>query len=109
MDVHISGVVTRGLRARGVDVLTAQEDSADRLADDLLLFRATELGRMLVSHDTDFLVLAARLQREQDEFAGIAYSQFGALSEGELIEELQLMAEAGSFLDWRNQVVFLPL
>ena len=47
MDVHISAAITEGLRLRGVDVLTAQEDGARRLPDPALLNRATELGRVL--------------------------------------------------------------
>ena len=31
MDVHVKEAITRGLRRRGVDVLTAQEDGAARL------------------------------------------------------------------------------
>ena len=34
MDVHIPAAITEGLRLRGVDVLTAQEDGGRRLSDD---------------------------------------------------------------------------
>jgi len=54
MDVHVRREVTVGLRMRGVDVLTAQEDGAATLPDAELLTRATELGRVLFSQDTDF-------------------------------------------------------
>ena len=37
MEVHVRREVTVGLRLRGVDVLTAQEDGAARLADAELL------------------------------------------------------------------------
>lgn len=37
MDVHIPKVITIGLRLRGVDVLTAQEDSEISLPDADLL------------------------------------------------------------------------
>lgn len=55
MDVHVRREVTVGLRIRGVDVLTAQEDDAATLSDAELLTRATERGRVLFSQDTDFL------------------------------------------------------
>ncbi|MFL6215812.1 MAG: hypothetical protein ACJ74J_18155 [Blastocatellia bacterium] len=42
MDVQIRRALTEGLRLRGVDVLTAQEDGADELSDHELLDRATE-------------------------------------------------------------------
>jgi hypothetical protein len=33
VDVHVRRAITEGLRLRGVDVLTAQEDGASRLND----------------------------------------------------------------------------
>jgi hypothetical protein len=44
MDVNVRQAVTDGLRLRGVEVLTAQEDGSRELEDDALLDRATELG-----------------------------------------------------------------
>lgn len=52
MDVHVRREVTVGLRLRGVDVLTAQEDDAATLPDAERLTRATELGRVFFSQDT---------------------------------------------------------
>ena len=37
MDHHVQGAITRGLRARGIDVLTAEEDGTKRWPDDRLL------------------------------------------------------------------------
>ena len=70
MDVHVRWAITAGLRRRGVDVLTAQQDGAARFEDPALLDRATQLGRVLVSQDDDLqargvlLVLVVR----QDAF-----------------------------------------
>ena len=44
MDVHVHAAITEGLRLRGVDVLTAQEDGGRRLPDPALLDRATASG-----------------------------------------------------------------
>jgi predicted nuclease of predicted toxin-antitoxin system len=60
MDVHVRRAVTTGLRLRGVDVLTAQEDGAGGFDDPRLLNRATELGRVLFTQDDDLLKEAAR-------------------------------------------------
>ena len=49
MDVHVRRAVTVGLRRRGVDVLTAQDDGSDLLEDPELLDRASALGRVLYS------------------------------------------------------------
>ena len=56
MDVHVPLPITRGLRRRGVDVLTAQEDQTTRLSDPELLRRARELGRILFSQDDHLTV-----------------------------------------------------
>jgi hypothetical protein len=59
MDVHIPKAITNGLRLRGVDVLTAQQDGTITLSDADLLTRATELGRALFSQDDDLLTFGA--------------------------------------------------
>jgi hypothetical protein len=48
MDVHVPYAITRALRQRGVNVLTAQEDGTTEWDDPPLLDRATELGRLLL-------------------------------------------------------------
>ena len=55
MDVQVPMSITRALRRKGFDLLTAQEDGAARLPDPALLDRVTVLGRMLFSRDEDFL------------------------------------------------------
>ena len=47
--------MTVALRLRDIDVLTAQEDGSAELDDGLLLNRAAELGRVLISQDADLL------------------------------------------------------
>ena len=59
MDHHVPHPISSGLRIRGVSVLTAIEDAAERLADSDLLNRATALGRVLFSQDEDLLIEAA--------------------------------------------------
>jgi hypothetical protein len=43
-DVHVDHAIAAQLRLRQVDVLTAQEDGTDQLADDLLLDHANSIG-----------------------------------------------------------------
>jgi Domain of unknown function (DUF5615) len=57
-DVHVPYAITFGLRLRGVDVLTSQEDGTREVDDDVLLDRATALGRVLFSQDKDLLLTA---------------------------------------------------
>jgi hypothetical protein len=46
MDVHVPRPITRALRKRGVDVITAQEDGTARWNDPELLDRAGKLDRV---------------------------------------------------------------
>ena len=73
MDVHVPLAITEQLRVREVDVLTAIEDEANRRPDEDLLERATELRRMVFTHDIRFRVMAEQWIREGRSFAGLAY------------------------------------
>lgn len=73
MDVHVPGPITRQLRRRGVDVLTAQEDGQDTTPDEQVLARATEVGRVVFTHDVPFRVEAENWQRQGREFAGLLF------------------------------------
>ena len=47
MDEHVPRAISIGLRLRGVDVLTAQEDGLRNTPDTVLLDRATLIGRVI--------------------------------------------------------------
>jgi hypothetical protein len=109
MDHHVKRAVTDGLRHRGIDVLTALEDGTARLDDELLLVRATELARLLVTHDKGFLGMAARWQQAGREFAGIVFASQELFDTRRAIEYLELIAHAMSAEEMRNQVEYIPL
>lgn len=69
-DVHVPAAIATELRRRGVDVITAQEDSATELEDGDLLIRAGSLGRLLFTQDIRFKALAEAQQRSAQPFAG---------------------------------------
>jgi predicted nuclease of predicted toxin-antitoxin system len=107
MDVHVPLPVTRGLRRRGVDVITAQEDGAARLRDPELLDRATALGRLLFSQDDDLLAEAVRCQRNAQAFATVIYVRQLDLSIGRCIASLEALAKAAVPEDAQGQIIFL--
>ncbi|HEX8888483.1 MAG TPA: DUF5615 family PIN-like protein [Pyrinomonadaceae bacterium] len=109
MDVHVRRAVSTGLRLRGVDILTAQEDGAGEFDDPRLLDRATELGRVLFTQDDDLLKEAARRQEAGEGFAGVIYGHQLNITVGQCIEDLELIAQATELVDWANQVTYLPL
>jgi len=94
MDVHVPAAITAGLRRRGIDVLTSQEDGSERWPDESLLDRATELDRILFSHDDDLLALAAQWQQQGKQSAGIVYAHQMSSGIGTLIKILNLSYRA---------------
>jgi hypothetical protein len=109
MDHHVQAEITVGLRARGIDVLTAWEDQAHELPDDVLLERATALDRVLFSEDQDLLVIAASWQRAGRGFAGLVFARQQRIDYGVTIDELELIARALSADGIRDTVRYVPL
>jgi predicted nuclease of predicted toxin-antitoxin system len=109
MDVHVPRAVTTALRLRSIDVLTAQEDGADQLDDDLLLDRATELGRILFSQDEDLLREGARRLRQGENFSGVVYAHQLRVTIGQMVEDLELIATATSANEWFGRIEYLPI
>jgi len=109
MDENVHRAITSGLRLRGVDVLTVQEDGRRRLQDPRVLDRATDLGRVLFSQDDDLLVEARRRQSKGIFFSGLVYAHQLEATIGECVRDLELIAQAASPEEVANQVLFIPL
>lgn len=109
MDVHVRRAISTGLRLRGVDVLTAQEDGSAQLSDPRLLDRATELGRVLFTQDQDLLREARLRQREDRQFAGVIYAHQLRVSVGQCVNDLELICEVNQPEDFVSLVEYLPL
>jgi hypothetical protein len=109
MDVHVPSAVTEGLRRRGIDVLTSQEDGTREHADADLLERAATLGRVLFSQDKDLLAIAANWQRATRSFDGLIFAEQEGLSIGRCIDDLALIAECCTTEELASQVLFVPL
>jgi len=92
MDEHIPYPITLGLRIRSVDVLTTQEDGHKNVDDDLLLDRATELNRAMVSFDADMLREATHRQESGIPFSGVIFAHPTQNSIGECIRDLEIIA-----------------
>lgn len=63
IDEHIPRAITIGLRLKGVDVLTVQEDNLSGESDIELIKRAVYLKRAIFTYDNDLLVEAAKCQQ----------------------------------------------
>ena len=109
MDEHVPRPITIGLRIRGVNVLTAQEDEQRGTDDSVLIDRAGQLGRVMFSFDADMLREATRRQQTGKSFSGVVFAHPTQISVGECIRDLEFLDKAGEPEDLYNQVFYLPL
>ena len=102
-DEHVPRAVAHGLRHRGVDVLTVQEAGRSGLSDsDQLAFAAAQ-GRVVMTHDPDYLQLAAA----GIEHAGITFCYSTKYEPGALLQALLIVRAAMSAEEMRNHVEYL--
>jgi predicted nuclease of predicted toxin-antitoxin system len=102
LDEHIANAVAQGLRRRGLDVLTLTEAGNLGASDEEHLAFAREEGRTIVTHDDDFLRLAAQTR----DHAGVVYMP-QRRSIGETVRGLTLIADVLGAEGMRGHVEFL--
>lgn len=102
LDEHIPSAVAEGLRRRGVNVLTVQSAGQSGLSDPEQLSFAHQEQRVLVTMDSDLLVIASR----GFVHSGIAYANSRS-SIGELIRAIVLLHDVLTPADMMNHVEFL--
>lgn len=101
-DEHVSRAVIRGLRQRGVDVLTVPDAVMMQATDEAHLDRALREGRVLFTQDTDFLRLAASGRPH----AGIVYTRQHT-SVGTIIQGLMLVYQLLSAEEMFGRIEYL--
>jgi len=105
-DAPVNRAIAVGLRLRGVEVLTAQEDGQAEALDEEILSRSTELNRPVVTTDRDFLVLAKMMLENAELFRGVIFLS-PKITVGYAVEELETYAKAGELEDFTNRVIYL--
>ena len=103
MDEHVPFAVTTGLRRRGVDVSIALDAGLISVQDDEQLAHAFQSGRVMVTHDDDYL----RLHAAGALHAGIAYCHQESLTVGELILRLMLIYDVMTAEEMYGRVEYL--
>jgi len=109
MDENIDGAITEALRKLGIAVLTAQDDGHRETPDPVVFDRANALGRVLVSTDSDMLREATLRLKGGQSFIGLVFWHQQALPIGLIVDDLTLLARAGTVADTRDRIIFLPL
>ena len=107
-DENVSHRVVRGLRRRGLDVVTAQDAALTGTVDDTRhLELATALQRVLITADDDFLPIAARWAAEGRAHPGILHYRMEGATIGGLVNEVSALALDAAPASLASRVVYL--
>ncbi len=103
LDENVDPAVADALRRRGVDVSTTREAGLLRAGDDKQLAFVESEGRILVTHDADFL----RIHRDGETHPGIVYCAHESRTLSEIVAALLLIRECLTPQDMRRHVEYL--
>lgn len=103
LDENVDPDVALALCRQGIDVTTTREMGLLGQADEVQLAFACEQGRVIVTHDTDFL----RLASQSAAHSGVAFCKKNARSLGEIIRSLVLIYEALSPDEMQGWIEYL--
>lgn len=108
-DHNVFKPILKGVRAQGVDVLTAYEDGLHEAPDAIVLDRAEQLRRAIFSMDVDFLIEASLRSQEGASFAGVLFARQTNAVYRAIIDDLVLVASLTTYEELEGRVTFLPL
>ncbi len=103
LDENVPVVVAEHLNRRGIDAVTVRELGRLSNADRDHLTRATVMGRVLCTHDRDFL----RLARQGIEHAGIVFGKQRHMTIGRWVRALISIHARLSAEDMASRVEFI--
>lgn len=103
LDEHIDPDIARALRRHGIDVTTTVDARLLSRSDRSQIEYARASGRVIVTHDADFL----RMASEGVDHPGIVYSHRTSHSIGEMIRRLILVYEVLGADEILGRVEFL--
>lgn len=101
-DEHVGHAIAKGLRRRGIDVLTLTEAGTLGDDDEDHVALALRQRRVIVTQDDDFLRLAA----QGVDHAGIVYVPQGRPI-GAMVQGLTLLAQVMTAEDMRGHIEFI--
>ena len=107
-DENVDDRIVRGLRLRGIDILTVVEAGMIGKPDSEQLSYASLNGRVLLTSDQDFLKLHLRWVEQSREHAGIIYYSQFHVGVGTCIWGVKLIMDLLSPEEMRNHLEFIP-
>lgn len=106
-DGHIVFGLVQALRRRGMDVVRIQDRGRETADDAEVLDEALYDERVMLTNDTDFLVLAAQRSKQQQLFAPIFFWPQQRRSIGQLVRTIIREASRSDYDSMCSQVFFL--
>ncbi len=103
LDENVQLAVAEALHRRGIDATTTPDADLIGASDEEHLSFALDQGRIVVTHDVDFL----RLHSQGVEHAGIAFCHAGKRTLRELVAALSLLSVSTATTDMANRVEYL--
>lgn len=103
LDECLSPAIARQLRRRGIDIVSVHELGLTGESDANHLERASEMGRVLVTADPDFLAIATNKKRH----SGIVFGSQIDHSIGDWVLALELVCSVYSSNDMIDHVEYL--
>ena len=102
MDENIDSRITKELRKRELDILTAQEDGYNETPDIEILDRASSLARVVVTYDHHFPIEAHRRLDKGIYFAPSPFEVgFMSVSHSDKVVDETLTVIESVFKKWR--------
>ena len=99
--------IVQALRHRGMDVVTVQDRGRDEADDAELLAEALADQRVMLTNDTDFLVLAARHSAPEELFAPIYFWPQQVRPVGQIVRRILREAASDDYRSACSHVHFL--
>lgn len=103
LDEHLSPAIAVALRSRGIDVTTSGEVDLLGVSDEDQLDHCRRTDRIIVTHDVDFLGLAAK----GSPHAGMIFSRQEEFTLGQLIRHLAVAAFCLTTDEMKDHVEYL--
>ncbi|MBI4481492.1 MAG: DUF5615 family PIN-like protein [Acidobacteria bacterium] len=106
-DENVDIRVADGLRRRGINARSANEEGKLGLPDEAQFVHAALLKAVIFTHDHRFIEIAIEKSRRGEEHYGVIFVEMHRLRLGECIRRLALYAEVLSIGEMMNRIEFL--
>jgi uncharacterized protein with PIN domain len=103
IDENLTPEIALQLQLRGIDAISVRDLDSLGETDEIHLQRATEMGRIVVTTDVDFLRLAA----SGVEHAGIIFGRQQKYHIGDWVKELASFVLVYDMTDFVNHVEYI--